>query len=94
MGLSSVWIWLAEPLSGQEVRPTFTAEVAGARHATREEFEALYDAGQIRMDQTKLFCEDGLGEWARLRQKRFPPGDNLPHNGARANASAPPPSFC
>ena len=57
-------VWLAEPLPGQEVAPTFTDEVAEARYVSREEFAGLYDAGQIRMYQTKLFYEDGLREWA------------------------------
>ncbi|GMA13899.1 NUDIX domain-containing protein [Deinococcus metallilatus] len=60
-------VWLAEPLPGQTPRPTFAHEVAEARYVSREEFAALYEAGQIRMSQTKLFCEDALREWTRLR---------------------------
>lgn len=57
-------VWLAEPLPGQPVRPTFTDEVAEARYVSREEFAAMYEAGQVRMYQTKLFYEDALREWA------------------------------
>ena len=60
-------IWLAEPLPGQEVRPTFTDEVAEARYVSREEFAALYKAGQIRMYQTGLFYEDALREWGQIK---------------------------
>lgn len=59
-------IWLAEPLPGQAVAPTFTDEVAEARYVSREEFAALYKAGQIRMYQTKLFYDDALRERGRL----------------------------
>lgn len=61
-------VWLAEPLPGQTLRPAFTHEVAEARYVSREEFGALYGAGQIRMYQTKLFYEDALREWARRRE--------------------------
>jgi len=59
-------IWLAEPLPCQEVNPAFTDEVAEARYVGREEFAVLYEAGQIRMYQTKLFYEDALRECERL----------------------------
>ncbi|WP_034387027.1 Nudix hydrolase [Deinococcus sp. YIM 77859] len=61
-------VWLADPLPGQTLRPTFAHEVAEARYVSREEFGALYVAGQIRMYQTKLFYEDALREWAKLYQ--------------------------
>ncbi|GAA5511337.1 RNA pyrophosphohydrolase [Deinococcus carri] len=64
-------IWLAEPLPGQTLQPTFTHEVAEARYVSREEFAALYGAGRIRMYQTKLFYEEALREWARLREDRL-----------------------
>ena len=60
-------IWLAEALPGQTVAPTFADEVAEARYVSREEFAALYGAGQIRMYQTKLFYEDALRERERLK---------------------------
>lgn len=59
-------VWLAEPLPGQDVNPTFSHEVAEARYVSREEFATLYQAGQIRMYQTKLFYEDALRERAKL----------------------------
>lgn len=43
-------------------RPALIHEVAEARYVSREEFAALYEAGQIRMYQTKLFYEDALRE--------------------------------
>lgn len=64
-------IWLAEPLPGQTLQPTFTHEVAEPRYVSQEEFAALYGAGRIRMYQTKLFYEDALREWARLREDRL-----------------------
>lgn len=60
-------IWLAEPLPGQAVAPTFTDEVAEARYLSREEFAVLYEAGQIRMYQTGLFYEEALRERERLK---------------------------
>lgn len=70
-GVLILWtIWLAEPLPGQVVAPTFTDEVAEARYVSREEFATLYDAGQIRMYQTKLFYEDALRERERLKVQR------------------------
>lgn len=66
-GVLILWtIWLAEPLPGQTVAPTFTDEVAEARYVSREEFAALYEAGLIRMYQTKLFYDDALRERERL----------------------------
>jgi 8-oxo-dGTP diphosphatase len=57
-------VWLAEPLPGQTLQPTFTHEIDEARYVTRTEFDALYHTGQIRMYQTKLFYEDALREVA------------------------------
>lgn len=62
-------LWLAEPLPGQQVAPTFTDEVAEARYVSREEFAALYEAGQIRMYQTGLFYEDALRERERIQSE-------------------------
>lgn len=59
-------VWLAEPLPGQTLQPAFAHEVAEARYVSREEFTALYEAGQIRMYQTKLFYEDALREQTKL----------------------------
>ncbi|AIZ44376.1 DNA mismatch repair protein MutT [Deinococcus radiopugnans] len=58
-------VWLAEPLPGQTLRPTFAEEIAEARYVGRAEFDALYAAGKIRMYQTGLFYEDALREAAR-----------------------------
>lgn len=58
-------VWLAEPLPGQTLRPTFAEEIAEARCVGRAEFDALYAAGKIRMYQTGLFYEDALREAAR-----------------------------
>ncbi|QLG09966.1 NUDIX domain-containing protein [Deinococcus sp. D7000] len=58
-------VWLAEPLPGQTLRPTFAEEIAEARYVGQAEFDALYAAGKIRMYQTGLFYEDALREAAR-----------------------------
>lgn len=58
-------VWLAEPLPGQSIQPQFLHEVAEARYVSQAEFDALYEAGQIRMYQTKLFYDDALREWAK-----------------------------
>ncbi|BDP40448.1 DNA mismatch repair protein MutT [Deinococcus aetherius] len=65
-GVLILWtIWLAEPLPDQTASPTLTDEVAEVRYVGKEEFAQLYDAGQIRMYQTRLFYEDALRERAR-----------------------------
>lgn len=52
--------WLAEPEAGQVIAPAFAHEIAGARFVSRQEFDELYAAGQIRMYHTKLFYEAAL----------------------------------
>jgi len=59
--------WLAEPIGVQDALPIFTHEIAEARFVSRAEFDALYEARLIRMHHTKLFYEDALRAWERLR---------------------------
>lgn len=58
-------VWLAEPLPDQVIGPAFPHEVAEARYVSREAFQALFDAGSVRMYQTRVFYEDALRERAR-----------------------------
>jgi len=64
--------WLAEALPGSTFTPTLTDEVLEVRFVPKAEFDALYDAGLIRMHHTKLFYEDALRE--RGRQVPAPTG--------------------
>lgn len=53
-------VWLAQPPPGQALSPAFTHEIAEARYIGKTEFDALYDAGLVRMYHTKLMYEDAL----------------------------------
>lgn len=53
-------VWLAEAEAGTEISPAFTHEITEARYVSRQEFDELHAAGQIRMYHTKLFYEDAL----------------------------------
>lgn len=53
-------VWLAQPEAGQTISPTFTHEITEARYVGQAEFNALYDAGLVRMYHTKLFYQDAL----------------------------------
>jgi len=57
--------WLAEALPGSTFAPTLPDEVLEVRFVPKAEFDALYDAGLIRMHHTKLFYEDALRERGR-----------------------------
>ncbi|WP_255638903.1 Nudix hydrolase [Deinococcus betulae] len=59
--------WLAEALPGSTFHPTFQHEVAEVRFVPQSDFLSLYGAGQIRMHHTRLFYEDALREWGRLK---------------------------
>lgn len=62
--------WQAEVMDGSTFRPVMADEVTEVRYVPKADFDALYDAGQIRMYHTKLFYEDALRE--RDREKRSP----------------------
>ena len=57
--------WLAEALPDSTFRPALPDEVTEVRFVSKAEFDALYDAGLIRMHHTKLFYEDALRERGR-----------------------------
>lgn len=57
--------WLAEALPESTFLPALPDEVTEVRFVPKAEFDALYDAGLIRMHHTKLFYEDALRERGR-----------------------------
>lgn len=54
--------WLAEAEAGSPFQPQFGHEVTEVRFVSHPEFQALYDAGLVRMHHTRLFYEDARRE--------------------------------
>lgn len=54
--------WLAEAQTGSSFQPQFRHEVTDVRFVSHTEFQALYDAGLVRMHHTRLFYEDARRE--------------------------------
>ena len=76
-------VWLAEPQTAQRLQPVFTREVAEARYVSRMEFEGLYSAGKVRMNQTRLFYDDALRDRANLRDSSGERAIEIPDPGMR-----------
>ena len=66
-------VWLAEADPDQPVAPQLADEIAACRRFSMEDFEALYQAGKVRMYHTKLIFEEAralkqvLADRARCR---------------------------
>lgn len=54
--------WLAEAQTGSTYQPQFGHEVTEVRFVSHTEFQALHDAGLIRMHHPRLFYEDARRE--------------------------------
>ena len=65
--------WLAEALPDSTFQPALPDEVTEVRFVPKAEFDALYEAGHIRMYHTRLFYEDALGERLRILRSDIPP---------------------